>query len=293
MSNKTRLQTNNTNIQSLIDKANTLPDVSPGVDTSDATAAATDILDGKTAYISTGVTSGTMPNNGAVYKTLGTRGTSYTIPEGYHNGSGRVSIITEQKYVTPTESQQTITPSTSVRVLSEVTVYKIPSSYKNTSDATATADDIMSGKTAYADGEKVTGNFSLDSELSTQDNLISQIMTALEGKAGGGSGGGTFSEGTITCSSEVGDGPGMYTDYYYFNDLDISDKLVIIVYNEYYPWFTITRSDVNAEFEIMGTAGAIGTSFTFEENASVNGYLLTAFNAGVGNPPTFFYYAYG
>lgn len=35
-------------------------------------------------------------------------------------------------------------------------------------------------------GNKVTGTFTIDTELSTQDNLISQIQSALEGKAGGG-----------------------------------------------------------------------------------------------------------
>ena len=62
----------------------------------------------------------------------------------------------------------------------------------DTSDATATADDILIGKTAYANDEKITGTFSLDAEittqeekLSTQDNLIANMMAALEGKAAG------------------------------------------------------------------------------------------------------------
>lgn len=49
----------------------------------------------------------------------------------------------------------------------------------DTSDATATAGDILSGKTAYVDGEKITGTFTIDSELSTQDDLIAQIQAAL------------------------------------------------------------------------------------------------------------------
>lgn len=55
----------------------------------------------------------------------------------------------------------------------------------DTSDATATADKIFLNETAYADGKKVTGTFTIDSELTTQDDLISQIQTALEGKASG------------------------------------------------------------------------------------------------------------
>ena len=57
----------------------------------------------------------------------------------------------------------------------------------DTSDATASADEILQGETAYVDGEKVTGTFTIDNELTTQDNLITQIQTALEGKAGGSS----------------------------------------------------------------------------------------------------------
>jgi hypothetical protein len=56
----------------------------------------------------------------------------------------------------------------------------------DTSDATATASDIMSGKTAYIGSGKATGTFSIDNELATQDDLIAQIQSALQGKAGGG-----------------------------------------------------------------------------------------------------------
>lgn len=56
----------------------------------------------------------------------------------------------------------------------------------NTSDATATAAEIFQGKIAYAQGRKLTGTFTIDEELNTQDDLIAQIATALEGKAAGG-----------------------------------------------------------------------------------------------------------
>lgn len=50
----------------------------------------------------------------------------------------------------------------------------------DTSDATAQAGDILQGETAYADGQKITGTFSIDSELTTQDNLIAQIQNAVD-----------------------------------------------------------------------------------------------------------------
>lgn len=55
-----------------------------------ATASASDILNGETAWVNGSRISGTMTNNGAVNQTINP-GTSYTIPAGYHNGSGKVT----------------------------------------------------------------------------------------------------------------------------------------------------------------------------------------------------------
>lgn len=127
------------------------------IDTTDADAVAADILDGKFAYVDGVKVEGTMPNNGAVTQTLTTSTTSYTVPAGYHNGSGKVSITTENKSATPTESSQTITPSTG-KVLKQVTVNAIPKTYANTTGATATAGNLLTGTTAYGSGKDSSGN---------------------------------------------------------------------------------------------------------------------------------------
>lgn len=68
--------------------------------TTDATAAAAEILKGKTAYVNKNKLTGTMPNNGAQTGTISTKAGSVTIKQGYHDGSGNVSIAsTEQNKI--------------------------------------------------------------------------------------------------------------------------------------------------------------------------------------------------
>lgn len=127
-------------------------------DTSDATAVATEILATKTAYVNGNKVTGSMPNRGAVTGTISTKAQEYTIQQGYHDGSGKVSIAAaeqakiiatnirqgitilgvegtmsgtedvtaESVNVTPTTSQQTITPSTGYNYISQVVVAAIP-----------------------------------------------------------------------------------------------------------------------------------------------------------------------
>lgn len=126
-------------------------------DTTNVDATAADVLDGKTIVTSTGEVTGTMPNNGAVSQVLTVSTTSYTVPEGYHNGLGTVSIVTETKSATPTKSSQTINPSTG-KVLSSVTVAAIPAAYQDVTNVDATASDVLAGKVIVAaDGTEVTG----------------------------------------------------------------------------------------------------------------------------------------
>ena len=164
-------------------------------DVSSVTAAAGDVLTGKVYVLADGtVTTGTMPNNGTVSKTLDATTISYTIPKGYHSGTGTVTITLETKTVTPTKSAQDITP-TSGKVLSKVTVNPIPDNYIDTTDADAVAANILIDKTAYVGGAKVTGTMANNGDTSgTIDGLT---VTSKEIPAGYTSGG------TVSLTNDI------------------------------------------------------------------------------------------
>ena len=156
-------------------------------DVSSVNAGAGDVLTGKIIVAADGtVITGTMANNGAVTVSLNATTVTYTIPKGFHNGSGKVTITLETKSVTPTKSTQEITP-TSGKVLSKVTVAPIPDAYQDVTGVTAGAADVVDGKyIVTASGEKVEGTIvDRGSVTATIDGLTTTSYTIPAGKHSG------------------------------------------------------------------------------------------------------------
>ena len=134
-------------------------------DTSDDTAAVGEILSGKTAHARGALLTGTMPNNGAQMGSINTKTQEVIIAQGYHDGSGKISILADEqaklipsniregitilgvegtmsgsesvvaqaRTVTPKFTQQVISPEDGYTHLSQVTVQPITVSYSDNS----------------------------------------------------------------------------------------------------------------------------------------------------------------
>ena len=138
------------------------------------------------------------------------------IPEISIDSNGLITATAGSKSMTQqltTQAARTITPSTSdqTAVASKVyttgvitvkgdsnliapniaegaTIFGVTGTHGgiDTSDATAAKEEIFLNKTAYVDGEKITGSFTIDSELSEQEELLTQLEEILNTKAAGG-----------------------------------------------------------------------------------------------------------
>lgn len=123
-------------------------------DVSQVTANAANVLAGTYIVTNQGRIQGTMKNNGNVAGTISTKDGSYTIPTGYHSGSGTVKISdTEQAKIIPANIKKGVTILGQTGTCEAGTT----TSGTDTTDATASASDIRSGKTAYVNGRKLTG----------------------------------------------------------------------------------------------------------------------------------------
>lgn len=138
-------------------------------------AASTDKLDALTDKAAA------IKNNGAVDANV-KEGESYTIPAGYHNGSGTVKGVSgggnynlQAKSVTPTKEQQSITPDQGYYGLSGVTVGAIPENYQDVSATTAAPGDVLANK-VFIDADGVT-----QAGTMPDNGAVSKVLDATTG----------------------------------------------------------------------------------------------------------------
>lgn len=117
-----------------------------GTFTNDANAVASDIISGKTAYVNGNKVTGNIATRTGTISISnpsisGNNLVTPTIPNGYYNNA-KISFNRNNLY------PESIKAGTNL--------YGVTGTFTN--DATATAGDIASGKTAYVRGQKITGN---------------------------------------------------------------------------------------------------------------------------------------
>ena len=172
------------------------------VSTGQTAAAAAQILTGYSAWVDATEVKGSMANNGAVSKTLdATSGNqTYTVPAGYHNGSGTVSIVLETKSATPTTSSQNITP-TNGKVLSKVTVNAIPAQYGDTTGDDGVAANVLSGIKVHSNlngsAVAITGSMTNNGAISGSINGLTTTSYSVPA--------GYTTGGTVSLTSDIED----------------------------------------------------------------------------------------
>lgn len=135
-------------------------------DTSDDDMSAADLLAGKTGHGAAGEVNGTMTNNGGVSGTISTKDGTYTIQEGYHDGTGSVGL-----------SAAEVAKIIADNIKAGVTILGQAgkASVVDTDDADATAAQILNGKKAYVNGALVTGSLTVASVSQDSTTKILRI----------------------------------------------------------------------------------------------------------------------
>lgn len=206
MSNfNSNIQTNNADLQAILDTINALPEAG-GVELPELTNAGTsaDLLINKEFINGNGnIVIGSMPNNGTITKTMdGINTKSVTIPSGYTTGGtvsldntidnevteqadliaqiknavdnlpeagiGDLELLLQNKTVTPSTSQQTITADDKYAGLGAVTVNAMPTATQATPSITINNSGLITASVAQSAGYVTAGTKTSTKQLTTQ-----------------------------------------------------------------------------------------------------------------------------
>lgn len=132
-----------------------------GIDTSDATVSPSDVLEGKTVYINNQKIVGTLPNNGEL--AFDPSDEEQQVPEGYTSGG----LIKSADITKLNEYEACLTLANSIETS------------KDYADTTATPKDLIKGKTAYSNGERIIGELEIASNEELETSFVSSIDNSL------------------------------------------------------------------------------------------------------------------
>ena len=229
-----------------------ISEIESGTDTSDATITPSKVLEGEIGYGSDGKVIGTMPNKGAVEHTLPVNG-SYTIPEGYHNGSG----VVDQDI--PIKTAQIYTPGTADII--------IPSGSYLAGNQTILGEpnlipsNIPSGITLFG----IPGTKSAGGQIAHGQTIGSSTTLSFNTTTGG-----SWSAYHVTVS-----GLSFKPKIIVITYLDISAMTQTVVYNS----LVIKMSRYNEAFNLIGSAYINDTGFRmpipYDTNRTCNWWVFT------------------
>lgn len=273
------------------------------IDLTEDNVTASDVLSGKTFHGRDGEeTVGSMVNRGAVTGTIATKAGTYTIQQGYHNGSGSVGISSveqakiiadniksgvtilgvvgnyageevrlQSKTATPTTSQQTVTPDTGYDGLSSVTVNAMPNG--SVANPVATKGSVSNHSITVTPSVNVTAGY----VPAGTKNGTAVTVTASE-----------LASGTKTITEN---GDGIDVVGYASVNVDVSTVLhVFLTKSGTAPSITLTPSVTFAEAKtILDAGGAL--KLTNQDGMNSNSYSYLYFS-DVGTPTVYVsYYA--